>query len=101
MTEHKATSNEEILRAVTDLKSTVSRLDDTVADLKTSVELIKVSVADSNDKITDITKPDTGLYARVRDVEHWKTTASRFAWLVITALVTLVLSVPLITKLFH
>jgi len=33
--------------------------------------------------------PDSGLYARLRELESWKETSSRLLWMVITAMVTL------------
>ena len=33
--------------------------------------------------------PDSGLYARLRELENWKDTSSRLIWIIITSLVGL------------
>ena len=33
--------------------------------------------------------PDSGLYARLRELENWKDTSSRLLWMLITSVVTL------------
>tara|TARA_R100000008_G_C3572833_1_gene163316 strand:- start:1209 stop:1487 length:279 start_codon:yes stop_codon:yes gene_type:complete len=33
--------------------------------------------------------PDSGLYARLRELENWKETSSRLIWIIITTVVTL------------
>ena len=33
--------------------------------------------------------PDSGLYARLRELETWKETSSRLLWMLITSVVTL------------
>jgi len=33
--------------------------------------------------------PDSGLYARLRELENWKDTSSRLIWMITTAVVTL------------
>ena len=33
--------------------------------------------------------PDSGLYARLRELEQWKNTSSRLLWMIITSVVTL------------
>tara|TARA_Y100000590_G_scaffold457367_1_gene609856 strand:- start:2706 stop:2990 length:285 start_codon:yes stop_codon:yes gene_type:complete len=33
--------------------------------------------------------PDTGLYARLRELEQWKETSSRLLWMIITSVITL------------
>jgi len=34
-------------------------------------------------------KPDSGLYARLRELESWKDTSSRLLWMIITSVVAL------------
>lgn len=36
--------------------------------------------------------PDSGLYARLRELESWKETSSRLLWMIITAVVTLTIA---------
>ena len=56
-----------------------------------SIETIKdkqVDMVDSLDKIKEaVYNPDQGIYARIKDLENWKHTQSRFMWIAITALV--------------
>ena len=33
--------------------------------------------------------PDSGLYARLRELEQWKETSSRLLWMIITSVITL------------
>lgn len=33
--------------------------------------------------------PDSGLYARLRELENWKQTSSRIIWMVVTAVISL------------
>jgi len=33
--------------------------------------------------------PDSGLYARLRELESWKETSSRLLWMIITSVITL------------
>ena len=42
--------------------------------------------------------PDSGLYARLRELESWKDTSSRIIWMIVTAVVTL--SIATIYKTF-
>jgi hypothetical protein len=42
--------------------------------------------------------PDSGLYARLRELETWKETSSRLIWLIITSVTTL--AVATIYKMF-
>ena len=58
------------------------------------------TVKDKQDEMAeDITKikeavynPDSGLYARLRELENWKQTISRIIWMVGTAVVSLVVA---------
>ena len=36
--------------------------------------------------------PDSGLYARLRELESWKETSSRLLWMIITSVVTLTIA---------
>jgi type II secretory pathway component PulF len=60
-----------------------------------------ITVKDKQEKmaldITEIKKavyhPDTGLYARLRELEQWKESYSRLIWMIISAVVGLVVAV--------
>jgi len=48
------------------------------------------SMADDITKIKEaVYNPDSGLYARLRELESWKETSTRIIWMIITAVVTL------------
>ena len=36
--------------------------------------------------------PDSGLYARLRELESWKETSSRLLWMIITSVITLTIA---------
>ena len=47
-------------------------------------------MADDIGKIKEaVYNPDSGLYARLRELESWKSTSSRLIWIIITTLVSL------------
>jgi hypothetical protein len=50
-------------------------------------------MADDISKIKEaVYNPDSGLYARLRELENWKQTSSRIIWMVVTAVVSLVVA---------
>ena len=56
-----------------------------------SIDMVKDKqdeMADDIGKIKEaVYNPDQGIYARIKDLENWKHTQSRFMWIAITALV--------------
>jgi hypothetical protein len=58
-----------------------------------SIDMVKdrqEEMADDVAKIKEaVYNPDSGLYARLRELENWKETSSRLIWMVVTALITL------------
>lgn len=47
-------------------------------------------MADDIGKIKEaVYNPDSGLYARLRELENWKDTSSRLIWIIITSVVGL------------
>lgn len=47
-------------------------------------------IADDVAKIKEaVYNPDSGLYARLRELENWKETSSRLLWMLITSVVSL------------
>ena len=47
-------------------------------------------MADDITKIKEaVYNPDSGLYARLRELEYWKQTSSRIIWMVVTAVISL------------
>ena len=58
-----------------------------------SIDMVKDKqdeMADDIGKIKEaVYNPDSGLYARLRELESWKSTSSRLIWIIITTLVSL------------
>jgi len=58
------------------------------------------TVKDKQDEMADdiakikeaVYNPDSGLYARLRELESWKETSSRLLWMIITSVVTLTIA---------
>lgn len=58
-----------------------------------SIDTVKEKQDEMADDISKIKEavynPDSGLYARLRELENWKQTSSRIIWMVVTAVVSL------------
>ena len=58
------------------------------------IETVKEKQEEMADDITKIKEavynPDSGLYARLRELETWKETSSRLIWLIITSVTALI-----------
>ena len=58
-----------------------------------SIDTVKDKQEEMADDISKIKEavynPDSGLYARLRELESWKETSTRIIWMVVTAVVTL------------
>ena len=58
-----------------------------------SIDTVKDKQEEMADDITKIKEavynPDSGLYARLRELENWKQTSSRIIWMVVTAVISL------------
>ena len=58
-----------------------------------SIDVVKDKQEEMADDISKIKEavynPDSGLYARLRELESWKETSTRIIWMVVTAVVTL------------
>jgi seryl-tRNA synthetase len=74
-----------------DIKDAFISLDKKLDRLVNTVEHLK----DSQDQITqDLSKikdPDTGLFPRIRSLEQWKDTYSKFMWLLTSATLAVVI----------
>ena len=61
-----------------------------------SIDTVKYKQDEIAEDITKIKEavynPDSGLYARLRELENWKQTSSRIIWMVVTAVVSLVVA---------
>ena len=58
-----------------------------------SIDTVKDKQEEMADDITKIKEavynPDSGLYARLRELESWKETSTRIIWMVVAAVVSL------------
>ena len=69
-----------------ELASDLKRLGDGIDNLQESQE----HMAEDIGKIKEaVYNPDSGLYARLRELESWKRTSSRLIWIIITTVVSL------------
>ena len=58
-----------------------------------SIDVVKEKQEEMAEDVAKIKEavynPDSGLYARLRELESWKETSSRLLWMLITSVVTL------------
>ena len=58
-----------------------------------SIDTVKEKQEEMADDITKIKEavynPDSGLYARLRELENWKETSSSIIWMVVSAVISL------------
>jgi hypothetical protein len=77
----------------TQVQVTFAEIDGKFDQIMQSVDTIKEKQEEMADDIfkikTAVYDPDSGLYARLRELESWKTTSSRLIWIIISAVVTL------------
>ena len=72
---------------MSDLKEAIVNLDKKLDRLVTTVDTIRSAqdlFAQDMQKIKD---PDTGIYPRIRTLEQWKDTQSKFMWIFATSMV--------------
>ena len=74
------TSNNDIQ----DLKDAIVNLDKKLDRLVTTVDTIKSAQDLFSQDMQKIKDPDTGIYPRIRTLEQWKDTHSKFMWIVST-----------------
>ena len=64
-----------------------------IAELSTKIEVLlekQEEMAQNISSIKDaVYHPDEGLYARIRQLENWKQSASRLQWIIITSIIAL------------
>jgi len=77
----------------TPVQVTFAEIDGKFDQIMQSMDTIKEKQEEMADDISEIKKavydPDSGLYARLRELESWKATSSRLIWILITAVVSL------------
>ena len=61
-----------------------------------SIDTVKEKQEEMADDVAKIKEavynPDSGLYARLRELETWKETSSKLMWMIITSVVTLIVA---------
>jgi len=62
-----------------------------------SIDIVKdkqEAMADDIAKIKEVVyDPESGLYARLRELENWKETSSRLLWMIITSVISLTVAI--------
>jgi len=65
--------------------------------MKQAIDTVKEKQEEMAEDIAKIKEavynPDSGLYARLRELENWKQTSSKILWMIITSVVSLVVAV--------
>lgn len=70
-----------------DLKEAIVNLDKKLDRLVTTVDTIKSAQDLFAQDMMKIKDPDNGIYPRIRTLEQWKDTQSKFMWIIATATV--------------
>jgi len=77
----------------TPVQVTFAEIDGKFDQIMQSIDTIKERQEEMADDVSQIKNvvydPDSGLYARLRELETWKATSSRLIWIIITAVVSL------------
>jgi hypothetical protein len=68
------------------------RLDQVINNIDTVKEKQEEMAADIAKIKESVYGPDSGLYARLRELENWKQTSSRMLWIIITSVSTLTIA---------
>ena len=75
-------------------QAALHQLDAKIEKVVNAIELVRdkqEEVADDVTKIKDaVYDPDTGLYARIRELESWKNTSSKMIWTLFTTMVGII-----------
>mgnify|MGYP003681307739 FL=1 len=65
--------------------------------MKQTIDTVKEKQEEMAEDIAKIKEavynPDSGLYARLRELENWKQTSSKILWMIITSVISLVVAV--------
>ena len=72
--------------ALLELNGKFERMLDNIEIVKEKQEEMAEDIAKIKEAVYN---PDSGLYARLRELENWKESSSRIIWMVITALISL------------
>ena len=72
--------------ALATLHGKIDRLNDGIDAVKEKQEEMSEHVSKIKEAVYN---PDSGLYARLRELESWKETSTRIIWMVVSAVVAL------------
>ena len=72
---------------MSDLKEAIVNLDKKLDRLVTTVDTIRSAQDLFAQDMLKIKDPDTGIYPRIRTLEQWKDTQSKFMWIFATSMV--------------
>lgn len=80
-------------RCETNVKVTFAEIDGKFKQIMNKIDSVKDKqdeMAEDIGKIKEaVYNPDSGLYARLRELESWKDTSERLIWIIITSVVAL------------
>jgi peptidoglycan hydrolase CwlO-like protein len=76
--------------AWTEINGKLDSVGQTIDTVKEKQEEMAEDIAKIKEAVYN---PDSGLYARLRELENWKKTSSRILWMIITSVVSLVAAV--------
>ena len=74
-----------------DLKEAIVNLDKKLDRLVTTVDTLKSAQDLFAQDMMKIKDPDSGIYPRIRTLEQWKDTQSKFMWIFATATVGIII----------
>ena len=70
-----------------EIQKSLDRLCNSIDTLKEKQEEANMAIGKIKEAVYD---PDQGLYARLRELESWKSTSSKMIWTLFTAVVSLI-----------
>jgi phosphotransferase system IIA component len=78
------TEDEDIKINIVELNGKLTRMMDGIDTVKEKQELMADDISKIKEAVYD---PDQGIYARLRELESWKTNQSRLMWVILTSVV--------------
>ena len=76
--------------AWTEINGKLDSVGQTIDTVKEKQEEMAEDIAKIKEAVYN---PDSGLYARLRELESWKKSSSRILWMIITSVVSLVVAI--------
>lgn len=84
MTDGYENSQEGIKIDIVELNGKLTRMMDGIDTVKEKQDLMADDISKIKEAVYD---PDQGIYARLRELESWKTSQSRLIWIILTSVV--------------